>query len=348
LVELKSTERFPAPDALLRMPVHDDFETHLRQFWPADWHDVTVLAAVSGGADSVALLRALAARGPQPPGRVIVAHFNHGLRDEAGADEAFVCELAARLDLPCTVGRGRPASLSSGVEEAARQARYAFFRAAAAEFGARYVVMAHTADDQAETVLHRILRGTGIAGLAGMRRARPLSEGVTLLRPLLSVRRTELLNYLASLGQPFRDDATNAERRFTRNRLRHELLPQLAEQYNANVTEALLRLAQLAGEAQSVIDERVAAVVRRAVMFAANRITFDTSQLAGEPRFILRELLVAAWRRQSWPEQAMGFDQWDSLAEQLLSPGAKTGSKQMLPGGIAVVRQANCLVLERV
>ena len=307
---------------------------------------MTVLAAVSGGVDSVALLRALDSAGPKRPGRLVVAHFNHGLREEAVDDESFVRELSARLSVHCIVGRRHQPAAGSGIEEAARQARYEFFRATAAEVGARYIATAHTADDQAETVLQRIVRGTGIAGLAGMRRARPLCPGVTLIRPLLSVRRAELLAYLQALDQPFREDATNAECRFTRNRLRHELLPQLAREYNPNVIQALLRLSQLAGEAQSIVDERVAELVRD-VRFEANRVDMEIWRYASEPRYVVRELLVAVWRRQGWPEQAMGFDEWESLADLLLSPDPRTGTLRLMPGGVAVARRGDRFVLER-
>ena len=115
-----------------------------------------------------------------------------------------------RLGLACEIGEGRVAEAAAlqgdGLEAAARAERLAFLQAAAERFGARYVVTAHTADDQAETVLHRILRGTGIAGLAGMRRARPLGPAVTLIRPLLAIRRAEIRDYLAELNQPFCED----------------------------------------------------------------------------------------------------------------------------------------------
>jgi tRNA(Ile)-lysidine synthase len=328
-------------------------ETLLRRLWPPeDWHDLTVLVAVSGGADSVALLRGLHAIRSPGPGCLVVAHFNHELRAEAEDDERFVRELAAELSLECTVGRAnRPTSEprpESGIEEAARQARYEFLRETAHEWGARYVATAHTADDQAETVLHRIVRGTGIAGLAGMRRTRPLAEGVSLIRPFLPVRRAELAAYLTDLGQSFREDATNAERRFTRNRLRHELLPQLAEQYNANVVDALLRLSRLAGEAQDVIDDLVAELLSQAVRFDGDRVLVDRSQLVGQPRYLVRELLVAAWRRQGWPEQSMGFSEWESLADIALAPDAARGrSPRMLPGGISVQCQAGRVTLQK-
>jgi tRNA(Ile)-lysidine synthase len=326
--------------------VKEEFEARLHRLWPGDWHDVTVLAAVSGGADSVALLRALDLATINRPGRLVVAHFNHRLRNEADDDELFVHELAERLNVQCIVGRSEPQTAAGGIEEAARQARYEFLRATAAEAGARYVVTAHTADDQAETVLHRIVRGTGIAGLAGMRRARPLCPGVTLIRPLLCVRRSELLVYLQTLAQPFREDTTNAERRFTRNRLRHELLPHLAREYNPNVVEALLRLSRLAGETQSIVDERVAELVRD-VRFESNRVSFEIARFAAEPHYLIRELLVLAWRRQGWPEQAMGFDEWELLADLILSRDTKPGMLRLLPGGVAVARRGDTFVLER-
>jgi tRNA(Ile)-lysidine synthase len=323
----------------------------LLQYLPDDWQDVTVLVAVSGGADSVALLRGLQAIRSPEKSPLVVAHFNHELRHEADDDERFVRELAVQLGLECLVGRANRPALTprptSGVEESARRARYDFLRAAAAEVGARYVVTAHTADDQAETVLHRILRGTGVAGLRGMRQTRALAEGISLVRPLLHVRRAELTAYLAGLGQAFRQDATNAERRFTRNRLRHELLPQLAEQYNAHVVDALLRLARLAGEAQDVIDDLVADLLRRHVRFEGDRLRIACAGLTGRPRHLVRELLVAAWRRQGWPEQAMGFAEWGLLADMVLSPDMPEGvAPRMLPSGVRAERQGDALVIK--
>lgn len=326
---------------------HARFQERFQRLWPTDWHDVTVLAAISGGADSVALLRALANAGDRRPSRLIVAHFNHALRAEAADDENFVRELAARLGFPFVVGHGRPPLGAAAVEETARRARYDFLRAAAADVGARYVVTAHTADDQAETVLHRMVRGTGMRGLSGMRRARPLCAGVTLLRPLLTVRRAELLDYLRSLDQPYRDDATNLDCRFTRNRLRHKLLPQLAEEYNPHVVEALLRLSRLAAEAQALVEERVSGLLRH-VRFDACSISLAISPLAAEPRYVVRELLAAAWRRQGWPEQSMGFDEWESLADTFFSAEAPAGKPGILPGGIEVSRLGDTILLEAV
>ena len=174
------------------MPALHPLETRLAEAWPPeDWQDVTVLVAVSGGADSVALLRAIVALKTAGEGRLVAAHLNHQLRPaEAEADQALVVELCRRLGVACEVGRVRLDLAGpegrDGLEAAARRARYQFLEATAARLGARFVVTAHTADDQAETILHRILRGTGIGGLSGMARARPLGPA-TLIRPLLAV-----------------------------------------------------------------------------------------------------------------------------------------------------------------
>ena len=174
------------------MPLHP-FETRLAASWPPeDWKDLTVLAAVSGGGDSVALLRGLAALKLPGEGRLIAAHVNHKLRGaDSDADQAFVQELCGQLGLACEVATAAvdptAGSRGQGIEATARRARYAVLEEMAGRVGARFVVTAHTADDQAETILHRILRGTGIRGLSGMSRSRRLGPA-TLLRPLLGYR----------------------------------------------------------------------------------------------------------------------------------------------------------------
>ena len=335
------------------------FEFRLLQSWPlAAWREVGVVVAVSGGADSVALLRALHAIKTGGAGRLVVAHFNHLLRgDDSDCDEQFVVKLAAELGLACEVGRaaapGTPANLRDGLEAAARAARYDFLKKVAERVGARYVATAHTADDKAETILHRILRGTGIAGLAGIPRSRLLTPAVSLLRPMLPFRRAEVLAYLHDLGQPFRQDDSNRDTQFTRNRIRHELLPLLAEHYHPGVREALLRLSQLASGAQSVIDELVREQISRRVRFQGNdggdTVTIDVREIGALPRHLVRELLLAVWREMHWPEQSMGFAQWELLADMAAAAGPldHASSIAMLPGGIEARRQVERLVLLR-
>ncbi|MBN2216792.1 MAG: tRNA lysidine(34) synthetase TilS, partial [Pirellulales bacterium] len=325
-----------------------ELETRLADDWPPEqWHDLTVLVAVSGGSDSVALLRAMAALKTDGSGRLMAAHFNHATRGhESDEDEAFVVGLCRRLDVPCLVGRAAEDAASNsggeGIEAALREARYEFLRHSAAQAGARYLVTGHTADDQAETILHRILRGTGIGGLAGMARIRPLGEATTLVRPLLGFRRAELVDYLDALGQPYRVDSSNANSQFTRNRLRHELLPLLAERYNPAIGEALLRLGNLAAEVQTVVDHLVRDLADRAIVEHGGRIAVNTAAVANEPRYLVRELLIAAWRGRGWPEQSMGRAEWDQLAEMLLTSRPR---KKMFPGEVTARRDDDRLWL---
>ncbi|MFM8893663.1 MAG: tRNA lysidine(34) synthetase TilS [Planctomycetia bacterium] len=215
-----------------------------RGFWSA-----RAVVAVSGGADSVALFMGLldlaAERGD--PGRLSVAHACHDLRDEAPDDAAFVERLAAARNVGCTVRhlrvRHAGGTGGEGIEGRARSLRRAFFTDVAREWGARFVVVAHTADDQAETILHRGLRGTGLAGLAGMARARELAEGVALVRPMLAVSRDEGRAYLTARGQCWREDATNADVHYARNFLRHEILPRCEAGAYPAARPALVRLA---------------------------------------------------------------------------------------------------------
>ncbi len=329
-------------------------ETKLTAVWPPEaWQDVTVLLAVSGGADSVAMLRAMRALKTAGPGRLLVAHFNHQLRGaESAADENFVAALCRDLDLPCETGRGHVAALAGregdGLEAAARQARYHFLQIIAERQGARYVVTAHTADDQAETILHRVIRGTGLAGLAGMPRARRLGKAATLIRPFLEFRREEMIAYLDTLGQPYRDDASNADTQFTRNRIRGELLPHLAASYNPGAREAILRLGTLAGEAQAIL-ERLAGDLRAQCVRqeADGSLAIDARRLAVEPRYLVREVLIAAWNERNWPLQSMGLAQWELLADMTTRAAAGRSSwKEILPGSVAAEIRDGCLRLK--
>ena len=276
------------------------------------------------------------------PGELIVAHFNHHLRPEADEDQEFVSDLAARLDLS-SISFGQIDSIEpidvaglaklrgDGLEAAAREARYEFFQRTAERRGARYVVTGHTADDQVETVLFNILRGTGLAGLAGMSCARTLGPAVSLIRPLLNVRRTEVLRYLDEIGQLYRVDSTNASADFTRNRIRHELLPLLRDKYNSDIETALTQLSQLAGDAQKLIERLAEELLDRCIspgiaipgLGSAKhtpKITITTDALAEADRHLVREMFVCLWRRINWPLQNMGFSQWNTLADMCSDP----------------------------
>jgi len=345
-------------------PTLHPLETRFYEAWPAhDWCDSHIVLAVSGGADSVAMLRAAAALNARSggTGRLFVAHLNHALRGgDSDADAEWLSVLCERLEIPLEIGRADVAAIAKrqgdGLEAAARTARYDFLQNAAERLGARFVAVAHTADDQIETVLHRILRGTGIAGLRGIPASRPLSPSVSLIRPLLAIRRRDVLDYLAAIGQNFRTDASNADPRWTRNRLRHELLPALRDYYNADVDAALLRLAAQAAETQELIAGVADQLAGECVtiefgpppasneMRPGSRIRIDGRRLADQSALIVREVCKAAWQKAGWPQQAMGFDQWQQLAELI---GRESNVLAVnLPGSVRAYRDGPDLTLQ--
>lgn len=325
------------------------FETQLAEHWPpVQWTSVTVVLAVSGGADSVAMLRAMHAlkRRFGGAGRLVVGHFNHRLRGcEADADERFVGRLCAQLEVACEVGQAAEGSIASGgdgLELAARSARYKFLTQLCGRCGARFLATAHTADDQAETLLHRIVRGTGIRGLAGIAPARRLGDW-SLVRPILWSRRNEVLGYLRAIDQPFRDDASNADRALTRNRIRHDLLPALAEKVNPDVVAALVRLAAQAREAQQVFDRLAERLFDQKVEVRPDgAVRIARRETAEQPSLILGELLTAIWRHRGWPQQSMAHRHWRQLAGMIRSGRPR---KTMLPGAISATVDDDFLTL---
>ncbi len=321
--------------------------------WPADqWRDVHVVLGVSGGADSVAMLRLASAAKLRAggTGRMYVAHLNHRLRGlEADQDATWLAELCREFELPCEIGCADVAALAGrqgdGLEAAARSARYDFFRETAQRLGARFVAVAHTADDQIETVLQRLLRGTGVAGLAGMPPVRPLSPAVQLVRPMLGARRREVLQYLTEIGQDFRTDSSNADRRLTRNRLRGELLPFVRREFNAEVDEAILRLAQQARGTQQLVANLAEKLVERAIIVSPEQLRIDCRCLANEAPLLVREACKAAWTAAGWPLQDMGFSEWQQL-QSLISSDALAGSRN-LPGGFRAERRADQALISK-
>jgi tRNA(Ile)-lysidine synthase len=319
--------------------------------WPPErWRDVTALIAVSGGADSVVLLRLLVELRLSGQGRLVVAHFNHRLRGpESDADQQFVEDLAALLGLQVVMGAAA-SDLTAvaggiGLEAAARQARYDFFAAAAAEQGARYVATAHTADDQAETVLLNILRGTGLAGLAGIPRIRQLSTGTTVIRPLLDATRDEVLSYLREIGQAFREDSTNAELHFTRNRVRNELLPLLERDFHRSARQSLLRLAQVASQTTDFLNREAQPLAERAVRPVNCGFEIDRQAVVSAHPVLVRQLLLAQWQRQQWPLQDMTLEKWEQLVQLALVPTNQ--SPVTYPGAILAQRLGKWLRITR-
>ena len=255
----------------------------------------TVLVAVSGGADSLALLYGLYALRPQLNCQFHVAHLNHCLRSDADADADFVQQHAARLELPCTVRRTEVTRLAKqrklSVEAAGRSARYQFYEELCTEVGAAKVALGHHRDDTAETVLMNLIRGCGTAGLKGIAPVRDIK----VIRPLVGFTREQIEAYLTSIGVIPQYDSTNTDKRYLRNRIRHELIPLLESNYNPNISIGLNRNADVL-EAES---EYLDAIAQAA--FKGCRIA-DTDKVAGRNSIVLnrtkfREYHIALQRR---------------------------------------------------
>ncbi len=216
----------------------------------------TVIVAVSGGADSIALLHLLTRMRAAWSLKLVVAHLDHNLRPSSAADAAFVAEMAENWGLPMETDRLPPETLTQegNVEANARHWRYRFLARVAVDCQVDGnpvdVAVAHTANDQAETVLMNLIRGSGLQGLAGMQAARPLTvhdrvvPSVRVVRPLLNVSRSEVMQYLTEHNIPFREDPTNQDRTFVRNRVRHEIIPLLRE-INPQIVASLCRTAEV-------------------------------------------------------------------------------------------------------
>jgi len=301
------------------------------------------VVAVSGGPDSIALLHALTML---PLGPIVVAHVNHRLRgDESDGDEQFVREVVERLQRPDV--RFRTVKLETlcetgNLEDRARTLRLGFLQQCASECGASWIATGHTADDHAETILFRLLRGTGLSGLRGIPESRELSAQ-RLIRPLLSLRRTDVLNYLNEHRLPYSTDTSNADHRYSRNRIRHELLPLLHE-YQPNVVEHLAHLAQQASEWEDDHEASASRLLNEVEQPRSDHgPVLDRRPLIILPRHRVRELLRVLWVREKWPLADMGFREWERAASVVF--GEITAVD--LPGRIRVRRRGTTILVSR-
>jgi tRNA(Ile)-lysidine synthase len=307
-----------------------------------------IVVAVSGGADSVALVRALdAARDPLAPLPLVLAHLNHQLRGrDSDADEDFVVALHTQLSsagrpnlMLCRARRDIAAQAraeGANLEALARRERYRWLAETARMHGMKYIATGHTANDQAETVLHRLLRGTGLRGLRGIAARRELEPGLTLIRPLLAATRADILSYLHELEQPYREDATNRDQRYTRNRIRHELIPHLAEHHNPAIISVLAGLAEQADESYRIEEAAALALLAQAELpRAGDLLIFDLRHLLAAPRHRVREMFHLVWTREDWPLGGMDRAAWERLARVVFGELPAVD----LPGGVHARRR---------
>lgn len=312
-----------------------------------------IVCAVSGGIDSVAMLHGLVAVNEihERRWRLHVAHLDHGLRAASRDDGQFVESLAQSLGLPYTQQssdiREEAKRAGAGIEETARRIRYDFLERVAREIGAAHVCVAHHADDQAETVLHRILRGTGIRGLAGMRDIRPLRDGgdLQLVRPMLSFSRSDLQAYLNARELPWRHDETNDDpATATRNTIRHELLPRIAELVNPEAAAALTRLAEHARRCDAAIRQFALDALRHVhVEETAGSVRLAVASITGLPAAVQGEIVTILLDRISASRREIGLERIDAVLALISSGDHKRHIE--LPGGVTATRQGKWFTL---
>ena len=297
--------------------------------------DRPTLAAVSGGGDSIALLHLLTRRCRTDPPAVVVAHLDHGLRRGSVADRRFVESTARTLRLTCVADRRPVATLrrpDESLEEAARRVRRAFLLEVAREQGCARVALGHTLDDQAETVLLRWLRGAGPRALAGMAESGP----GPFVRPLLAVERHDVRRYLERRGFAWREDPTNRDERFDRNRLRRRILPVLQATANPRAAQALVRGADRIREDAELLDRWAVRRTRRwSRRTRGGEIEIDAVRLAAAEPPIARRVAREVLRMAGVSEKAASARLVEALLD--LARGGQ-GRGRDLPAGIRATR----------
>ena len=303
--------------------------------------------AISGGADSVALLLLLLELREKLGFEVLMAHFNHKLRGKASEqDERFVAKLAKKHGVGFFLEREDIAAKAKAergnLEDTGRRARYAFFEKLVREQGLKLVAVAHTADDQAETVLAHILRGTGLAGLGGIH-----PQAGVIFRPLLEIRRSELRKYLKSRRQSWREEASNRDVKRMRARIRRKLMPFLEKQFQPGLTERLSQMAAMAREDEAFLQETANLQLLAAGKFSGGEFRISTKNLlAGESgaqqidaisKRMIRQIVGKVKPRAG----QLGAGHVKSVMELARKEGG--GQALQLPGGVEVRREKDAL-----
>ena len=313
---------------------------------------------VSGGADSVALLHVLTLlKGPLALTLTIV-HIDHQLRATSADDARFVQALGARFNLPVIVEQRNVEAIAQrsgwSLEDGARRVRHQLFIEAADRVSARAILLAHTADDQAETVLMRLLRGAGPTGLGAMTLTRPCGQepgpvrpnSLMVVRPLLQSWRADILTHLAKAKLTYRQDESNQDVRFLRNRIRHELLPLLEREYNPNIRTGLLQLAEQCRVDTGALAAGVRRIWKRTVKgLPSGQWSVSISTLRRQPLALQRQVIREMIRALQGDLARFEFRHW--LVLEQLMVAKPVGTVTDLPGGIRCIKGQDRLVCER-
>ncbi len=313
-----------------------------REFLAAHKPPESVAVAFSGGPDSTALLDLFACSMAGFGFSVTACHLDHGIRKESASDREHCRALASKQGIPFISERidvpAMSAAERTGIEEAARKARYAFLEKAALDTGSGWVALGHNADDQAETVLMRIIRGSGLRGLGGMKEARPISAanpGILAVRPILRASRSRILSYLASRGISYLTDGTNLDEAYARNRVRRVLIPLLEERFNPSAREALRRIGEIAAGCWESMQARLEPEARGQVFECRDGVFVSDAFPPGADPMLRHFVIDLAFRKAGVKAAGIGLRHFAGISKLMES---LPGGSAMLPGGMRAER----------
>ena len=303
-----------------------------------------IVVGVSGGPDSVFLLHFLNHLSHELGLKLCVAHLNHKLRKSADTDERFVIKLASHLALPCATGAVHLKKRRGSVEEVARQARLKFLIGCARKFRTKTIALAHTQDDLAETVLMRILRGTGLYGLQGMLPERDIYS-FTFIRPLLHITRAEIIKFLKQNGIAYRFDPTNKEKKFFRNKIRLRLIPILEKQYHKAIKKTLANLSRTAGADYDYLEKEGRSAFKKVLKESkkTNTVEIRLSEFCRLHSAMQRMILRLSIEKLKNDTRRLTLSHLREIED--LVENRPVGSAVHLPQGITAVKNSDTLVV---
>jgi len=311
-------------------------------------HD-RILVGLSGGPDSVVLLQCLAALRKEYSLDLHIAHLDHKFRGEESAKDRRFCEGLAkgmRLEITCEEIDVPRIARQKGIspEEAARFERYDFFKRLCRRKNIKKLAVGHTRDDQAETVLMRAIRGSGMAGLGGMLAIKDM-KGLTIIRPFIEISRHEIEVFIKDNGLKFRHDSSNDKMVFTRNRIRHELIPHLERDFNPNIKEVLVNMAENLRAENEFVEKFAKRKFRATSKIRQDEIAIDIKRFKRQPEAIRKRILRSALECLKGNLRRFTYQHWKEMEELIEKrPG---NSIVDLPGGINVVKNKTTLLIQK-
>ena len=307
-----------------------------------------ILAGVSGGPDSITLLHILCDLKKEYSLNIIVAHLDHKFRgEESIADRKFCEQLAKKYNLEIVWEAIDVPSIAKekGIspEEAARMARYDFFKRAARERGIDKIAVGHTRDDQSETVLMRIIRGAGMKGLGGMSPVKEM-QGYKIIRPLIEISRKDVEDFISEEGLKFREDSSNEKTIFTRNKIRLELIPLLEKDFNPNVKEVLANMAENLQTENDFLSKYAKRKFKAASKIRNGEILIDIKKFRKLPQAIRKRVLRTALEELKGDLRRLTYQHWKEIEE--LIDARPVNSIVDLPAGISITKNRTDIILK--